>query len=121
LPDSFAFLIIPLRDLLVFSVLIALGFHYRRTADTHKRLMLLATIGGLLPAALTRLPFGQPASPVVLFILFLLVGPAYDRWSRGRVHSVYKWASAPVFLSVPAGVVIGRTDWWHAFASWLAQ
>jgi len=50
-------------------------------------------------AALTRLPFGQPASPVVLFILFLLAGPAYDRWSRGRVHSVYKWASAPVFLN----------------------
>lgn len=121
LPDSFAFLVIPLRDLLIFSVLIALAFYYRRTAETHKRLMLLATIGGLLPAALTRLPFGQPASPVVLFVLFLLAGPVYDRWSRGRVDAVYRWASAPVFFSVPLSVVIGGTDWWRAFARWLAQ
>jgi hypothetical protein len=121
LPDSFAFLVIPLRDLLVFSVLLALAFYYRRTAETHKRLMLLATVGGLLPAALTRLPFGQPVGPVVLFVLFLLAGPAFDRWSRGRVHTVYRWASAPVFLSVPLSVVVGGTHWWRAFAGWLAQ
>jgi len=121
LPDSFAFLVIPLRDLLVFSALTLLAFYYRRTAETHKRLMVLATIGGLLPAALTRVPFGQPVSAAVLFILFLVAGPVYDRWSRGRVHTVHRWASVPVFVSVPLSAVVGGTQWWSTVAHWLAQ
>ena len=85
MPDSLAFLATPLGDLAVFVVLTALAIHYRRNSETHKRLMLLGTIGGLLLPALTRLSY-MPVSSVVLLVLFLLAGPAYDRWSLGHVH-----------------------------------
>src|SRR5260370_10052945 len=40
-----SFLTIPLGDMLVFAILVGSAFYFRRRADTHKRLMLLATIG----------------------------------------------------------------------------
>ena len=54
--NPLSFLTIPLGDMLVFGILIGAAFYYRRQADIHKRLMLLATIG-ILPAAIARLPF----------------------------------------------------------------
>jgi uncharacterized membrane protein len=44
-------LVIPLASVVVFTILVGLGLYYRRRAETHKRLMLLATIA-LLPPAL---------------------------------------------------------------------
>ena len=67
------------------------------------------------------LPFGQPWFPRVLFTLFVVVGPVYDRWSRGRVHWVYKWVSVPVFLANPLRIVVGNTESWHAFAKLLVR
>ena len=49
------FLAVSIFDILVFSILVAAGFYYRRQAETHKRLMLLATIA-ILDAAIGRLP-----------------------------------------------------------------
>src|ERR1700730_296738 len=49
------FLAVSICDILVFSILVAAGFYYRRQAETHKRLMLLATIA-ILDAAIGRLP-----------------------------------------------------------------
>ena len=115
-----AFLATPSGDLAVFTVLTALGIYYRRNTETHKRLMLLGTIGGLLLPALTRLPY-MPVTSVVLLVLFFLAGPAYDRWSVGQVHTVYKWASVPVFLTVPLRLMVGVTDGWRAVAGWLVQ
>src|ERR1041384_4618420 len=48
------FLVIPLGDMLVFASLVGAGFYFRRRADTHKRLMLLATIS-IIAAAIARL------------------------------------------------------------------
>src|SRR5207237_8489703 len=50
-----SFLVVPLGDILVFSILVGAGFYYRRRPDVHKRLMLLATIS-ILAAAIARLP-----------------------------------------------------------------
>src|SRR5207244_4681037 len=36
-------LVIPLASVVVFTILVGLGLYYRRRADAHKRLMLLAT------------------------------------------------------------------------------
>jgi hypothetical protein len=119
-PDSLAFLASPLGDLAVFVALTALGIYHRRDTETHKRLMLLGTVGALMLPALARLPY-IPVSSVGLLVLFLLAGPAYDRWSLGCVHTVYKWASVPVFLTIPLRLVIGATDGWRAFAAWLVQ
>jgi uncharacterized membrane protein YozB (DUF420 family) len=54
----------PLGGLAIFAVLVALGFYYRRNRDSHKRLMMLATIV-TAGAALDRMlfPTGVLASP----------------------------------------------------------
>src|SRR4051794_20098922 len=54
-PSPLVFLTIPLGDMLMFAVLVSSAFYFRRKADVHKRLMLMATIG-ILPAAVARLP-----------------------------------------------------------------
>jgi hypothetical protein len=46
-------LTIPFFDIVVFAVLVAAAFYYRRSPQIHKRLMLAATID-LLPAAISR-------------------------------------------------------------------
>ena len=49
-PPPLVFLSIPLGDMLVFAVMIAVGLYFRRRRDIHKRLMLLSTLGILTPA-----------------------------------------------------------------------
>lgn len=49
------FLAIPLGDLALFTVFVVLAVVWRRDTQSHKRLMLLATIG-LLDAAIVRSP-----------------------------------------------------------------
>jgi hypothetical protein len=66
--NPLSFLTIPLGDILVFAMLVRSAFYFRRKADTHKRLMLMATIG-LLPAAVARLPIGfiETGGPFVFY------------------------------------------------------
>ena len=54
--QALAFLTTPLFSMVVFATLVAAAIQLRRDAQTHKRLMLLATIS-ILDAAIARLPF----------------------------------------------------------------
>ena len=121
--DPLVFLVVPVGSMLVFSSLVGASLYYRRQPDTHKRLMLLAVIGGLLEAATARLPlaFAQPAAGIGVYFAFVLAGPVYDRLSRGRVHASYKWTVPLVVLSWPVRVAIGSTAAWHTFASFLTR
>src|SRR5262249_23693053 len=49
------FLAVPLGDMLVFSILVGIALYSRRRIETHKRLMLLATLS-VLSAAIARIP-----------------------------------------------------------------
>ena len=76
-PPALQFLIIPIGDMLIFSVLIGLALYYRRKLDVHKRLMLLAAINLLTPA-IARIPLsfiinGGPLAFFGLTDLCLLV------------------------------------------------
>src|SRR6267378_2809996 len=79
--SSLSFLVVPLGDMFVFSVLIGAGFYYRRRPDVHKRLMMLATIS-LLAAAIARLPFAiMQVGPPAFFgftDLFIVICVLYD-------------------------------------------
>src|SRR5438552_6785144 len=70
LPDvnPLSFLTIPLGDMLVFGILVGAAFYFRRKLDTHKRLMLLASIG-LLPAGVARWPIGfiETGGPLMFY------------------------------------------------------
>ena len=115
------FLIVPMVDLIVFGTLVAFAVVFRRRSALHKRLMLLALIGGLLPAPLARLGIylGFPPLFPLLLIAFLAAGIVYDRKTLGRVHPVNRWVPAAIFLTVPLRILVAQTDEWHALALWI--
>jgi hypothetical protein len=124
-PPPLVFLVIPLGDILMFSILVAAGFYYRRQSETHKRLMLLATIAILAPA-IARLPFAFiPAHGPLAFFgltdLVLLACIFYDIVSRQRLHPAYLWGGLLLVASQPLRLAVGGTSAWLAFAHWLTH
>jgi len=118
--DPIAFFALPVGDLLVFTSLIGSAFWFRYRAGVHKRLMVLATVS-LLPPALARIPLGPARLPVAVlgFLCLLVAGPIYD-WRRNRrIHPLFVWGTAFVFLSTAVRPLIGNSAAWHSFVRWL--
>ena len=120
-PDALGFLVVGLTDILLFSGFVVAGLYQRRRRELHKRLMLLATIGGLLWPAITRLPYvrGQFLPMFGLLVLFVLAGPSYDLITRRRVHAVYVWGGLLILASFPIRRAIGTSETWHRIAAWM--
>jgi hypothetical protein len=72
--DPEAFLAVGIGDICVFSGFAVAGLCYRRRPTIHKRLMLLATLGGLIWPAITRMSYvaGRPAAMFGLLIGLVL-------------------------------------------------
>jgi hypothetical protein len=119
-----SFLVIPLGDMFVFSILIGAGFYYRRRPDVHKRLMLLATIA-ILGAAIARLPLAiMKAGPPAFFGLtdvLVLTCVAYDLLTLRRVHRATALAGLLIVASQPLRLMLGGTHVWLSFAAWLTH
>jgi hypothetical protein len=113
------FLIIPIFDLLVFAPLVAAGIYYRRRPETHKRLMLLATVS-ILAAAVARLPTSLAiAGPPFYFgvvDLLILMGVAYDIATRRKLHPVYVWGGLFVVASQVLRLTLSGTGAWLSIA-----
>ncbi|HEY5839751.1 MAG TPA: hypothetical protein VIT19_12000 [Pyrinomonadaceae bacterium] len=127
IPDvnPLSFLTIPLGDMLLFGILVGAALYFRRRADTHKRLMLLSTIA-ILPAAVARLPFSfiETGGPLVFFglsDLFILPMLVFDIITRGHPHRATLLGGALIVISHPLRMVIGGTQAWLAFATWITQ
>jgi len=123
--NPLSFLTIPLGDMLVFAILVGAAFYFRRRADVHKRLMLLATIG-ILPAAVARLPlaFIQQGGPLVFFglsDLFIVPLVIYDFVTRGRPHRATVLGGSLIVLSHPLRLLVGNSHAWLVFATWLTH
>jgi uncharacterized membrane protein YozB (DUF420 family) len=123
--NPLSFLTIPLGDMLVFAILVGAAFYFRRRVDTHKRLMLLATIA-LLPAAVARLPIGfiETGGPLVFYglaDLFIVPCLIYDFVTRGRPHRATVLGGALIVISHPLRLIIGSTHAWLVFATWLTH
>ncbi|HEX2220400.1 MAG TPA: hypothetical protein VHG35_16465 [Gemmatimonadales bacterium] len=123
-PPPLVFLIIPFADMVVFAALVGAGFAFRRRGDTHKRLMVLATIS-LLAAPIARLPFGvMEAGPPAFFgltDLFLVPMLVFDLVTRGRIHPATGWGALAIVASQPLRLILGGTSAWLAFAGWMAR
>jgi hypothetical protein len=122
-PPPLTFLIIPLGDLLVFGVLVSAAIYFRRQSQTHKRLMLLATLALLTPA-IARLPGIAAAGPPAfwgLTDLFIVACLVYDRVTSGRIHPAFKWGALFVLAMQPLRLIVGGTAPWLAFAQWLTR
>jgi hypothetical protein len=122
---ALVFLVIPLGDMLVFSAIVAAGFYYRRQSETHKRLMVMATLV-LLPAAVARLPFAfiLATGPLAFYglpDLLLLACIGYDTIVHRRLHPAYLWGGLILVITQPLRLFIGGTAAWLSFAHWLTR
>ena len=117
-----SFLVVPLGDMFVFSILEGAGFYFRRRPDVHKRLMLLATIS-ILAAAIARLPFAiMRAGPPAFFGLtdvFVVACVLYDLVTLRRIHRATALAGLFIVASQPLRLMLGGTHAWLSFAAWL--
>jgi hypothetical protein len=122
--DAEGFLLLNLAVVVVFTALVGAGWFYRRRPQIHKRLMLMATVGGLMPPGISRLPFvsGHTPAIAILVIGFLLVGPVHDLMTRRRIHPAYICGfAASVFGFPPVAAAISTLPAWHAVAASLMQ
>lgn len=123
--DPLLALVNPLGDLVTFGILVAAGYWYRHRSDIHKRLMLLATVGGLMPAPLAHLighsTLLREMRPIILvpIALLLFASAVYDRVSRGRIHPSSLWGAVIIFVwDILRNIVVGPSAAWHRLAQW---
>ena len=117
------FLIVPFVDVVLFGTFVALAIVKRRDPQSHKRLMLLATVN-LVTAAIARFPVVVDAGPVAFFALtdaFIVALAVWDLRTRGRLHSVTLWGGLATIVSQPLRLALSGTDPWLAFAGWMAS
>jgi hypothetical protein len=116
------FYIVPLTDMLIFATLTFFAFRARRNPQTHKRLIIVATIG-LTMAAIARWPttflLRNAAMAALLSYVFLLIVVAYDLWSSRKVHRATLWAGGFLIFVQQIRIPIGKTAAWQAVASWV--
>jgi len=123
-PDPEGFLLLNVCATLVFSVLVAVAWVYRRTPQIHKRLMLMAVMGGLVGPGASRLPLVAGHTPAIgaLVMAFLLAGPIHDLITRRRIHPAYIGGFAVALLALPPVVAaLASTPAWHRIAASLMQ
>ena len=127
--QGIAFAIVPLSGMLFFAVVLTLAIIHVRRPETHKRLMLLASIS-LLDAAVARWfltflappgPLGPPPVPVTIppalvAYLLLVVAIVHDWRTRGRLHPVYIYGGAALIAVKLLNWPISTTSFWHSFA-----
>jgi uncharacterized membrane protein YozB (DUF420 family) len=122
-PPPLAFLAVPLATLLSFAVLATLGVLWRRERDTHRRLMLLATIA-ILPPAFARFRwfgFGGPPVAIGGTCLFVIAAMLWDRRVHGRIHPAFLWGGGLLMLSLPLRFALTQSETWLAVARWLTR
>lgn len=124
-PPALAFLIIPIGDMVIFSVLIGLALYFRRKLDVHKRLMLLAAINLLTPA-IARIPleFITTYGPLAFFgltDLCLLACVGFDTIKHRRLHPVFLWGTLFVIVMQPLRLLLAQTNAWINVAAVLVR
>jgi hypothetical protein len=117
------FMAVSLGDIAVFASLIGAGLVLRRHAETHKRLMILGTVGGLMWPAITRMPFIAP-NPALMYALLAALAFAWtlrDWLVDHRVHPASLWGGVLIAASFPARIAIAHSSLWHHFGAWIIR
>ena len=107
---------------LMFMVLVAIALSLRRRPDSHKRIMVLACCSILLPA-IGRIPFVFDTAGLWGLVAMTEVPPLtcilYDTIKHRRLHPAFGWGGTLLLASFPAFMLVGSSDTWLKFLSWL--
>ena len=110
---------------LMFASLVGAALYFRRRGGIHKRLMVLASCSLLLPA-IGRIPLhflfaGHLWRLVGFTEVTPLVCIAYDTIKHRRLHPGFAWGGLVLLSSFPAFMLVGSTNFWLNFSTWLAS
>lgn len=112
-----------LISFLIFGSLVAAGVVRRRDSESHKRLLLLATIWVLGPAWLRFRHLFPVENPDLVFIAIadsvILVAIARDLMTYKRVHPVYIWVGGLIVAWDIAFPFTSQSAAWLRVARWL--
>ncbi|HEY3950554.1 hypothetical protein [Phenylobacterium sp.] len=105
-----ASLIVPLFDMLAFTATFGLALLWRRRADYHRRLMLMAACG-LTAAAFARFPAWLLPDKTwyVAVDAIILTAALRDHWLERRVHAVYRFGLPLLAMGQAAAMAIELT------------
>ncbi|MGV8940330.1 MAG: hypothetical protein ACOH1P_02185 [Lysobacter sp.] len=111
-------------EMLLFGSLVAAAIALRRDGESHKRLVLLATISLLGPAWVRfRHIFPSVEDPFLVFSLIadsvLLVAIARDLLAFKRVHPVYVWAGGAMVTVHMIELTARESPLWLQIGRWL--
>ena len=114
------FLAVPILGIMLYGVLVWLGWRNRHAPQAHKRYMLLATMG-IVGAATARIGLLRAIIPPWFDATLLLLIPLiiWDMTSQGRPHRVTLWGGLSLLVVTLGAVPIGMTPPWLAFANLL--
>lgn len=117
------FLTVPFFDMAMFGTFVAWAIARRRDPQSHKRLMLFATIN-IIEAAIARIPLAIvydnfPMSTFLLSDVFILPIMLWDLVTLRRLHRVTVWATVLTIASQALRFVIAETEAWLGFARWM--
>jgi hypothetical protein len=122
-PPPLSFLAFQIFGLVLFTGMVGAGYLLRNRPETHKRLMIVATVTILTPA-LARI-FLLFNTKLIIFkalgvqLAILLICMAYDFFARKRVNSTYIWGTLAFVAFIPLSIFIGGTSAWLSLAHWI--
>jgi hypothetical protein len=115
-----AFLTTPLFSMVAFAAFVAAAIRLRGDSQTHKRLMLLATIS-ILDAAVARLPLEFLRTSSWNYLpttdVFLAGAILYDVVTRRTVHPAYVWGGLLLIVEQALRIPIGESAAWQSIAN----
>jgi len=115
------FLIMPVAEMFMFTMLFSSAIALRRRSPWHKRLMLLATLAMLTPAV-ARLPFLRDGGPPAFFAftdVIILGCIAFDTARNRRVHPAFIAGLIFIIVAQLGRLPLSQTGAWMSFAKWL--
>jgi hypothetical protein len=118
--ESLRFFTTPVLSMATFAALVALAVAARGRPESHKRLMLLATLS-LLDAAVARWPIdGIGDAPLAYYAItdaFIAAAMLYDFASRRSVSPIYVWGGLVIVAEQWARDALGGTAVWQSLAA----
>jgi hypothetical protein len=122
-PPPLVFLAVPLGDMVLFAALVGTALALRRRPESHRRLMLVATLG-ILTAAIARIPVGalQAGGLLADFAVtdvLIIACAMFDAVRHRRLHPAFAWGFGLVLLTQVGRLLLSQTAAWMVFARWV--